>query len=114
MCELARRILQAARRLASSRETDGGESLWFGKPCICYRHSSLPEVGGKHGIFCDLDDSGSLERAVRDAIAGKFAVQPPARAELRTWDAVTAEIVQAICTRTPAEMYRQGIGVAPA
>ena len=73
-----------------------GESLWFGKPCICYRHSSLPEVGGDHAIFCDLHDRNSLERAVRAGIAGKFPVRPPARSQLRTWDAVTAEMIQAI------------------
>jgi glycosyltransferase involved in cell wall biosynthesis len=72
-----------------------GESLWFGKPCICYRHSSLPEVGGNHAIYCELDDRGSLERAVRTALAGNFHVRPPARSELRTWDAVTADIIRA-------------------
>jgi glycosyltransferase involved in cell wall biosynthesis len=73
-----------------------GESLWFGKPCICYRHSSLPEVGGSHAIFCELDDTGSLERAIRAALAGDFPQRPPPRSELRTWNAVADEIVQAI------------------
>jgi glycosyltransferase involved in cell wall biosynthesis len=73
-----------------------GESFWFGKPCICYRHSSLPEVGGDYAVYCDPDDRGSLERAVRTALAGEFAARPPARSKLRTWDMVVTETVEAI------------------
>jgi glycosyltransferase involved in cell wall biosynthesis len=75
-----------------------GESLWFGKPCICFRHSSLAEVGGSHAIFCDPYERNALEHAVRNAIAGIFPLRPPQRSQLRTWDAVANEMIQAICS----------------
>ncbi len=70
--------------------------------CICYRHTSLPEVGGNHAIYCDLADPGSLERAVRAAIAGEFSARPPVRSNLRTWDMVAAEMVGAIRSYVPS------------
>ena len=79
-----------------------GESLWFGKPCICYRHTSLPEVGGDYAIYCDLDDPGSIDRAVRAGLAGKFAARPPARSQLRTWNMVAIEMVGAIRSYIPS------------
>jgi glycosyltransferase involved in cell wall biosynthesis len=79
-----------------------GESLWFGKPCICYRHTSLPEVGGDYAIYCDLDDPGSIDQAVRAGLAGEFAARPPARSELRTWNMVATEMVGAIRSYVPS------------
>jgi glycosyltransferase involved in cell wall biosynthesis len=69
-----------------------GESLWLGKHCICYRHTSHPEVGGEHVVYCDPAKPASLEAAVVSALDDGIQQRLPDRSELRTWKMVAEEI----------------------
>lgn len=71
-----------------------GESLWFGKPCICFDNSSLPEVGGGGAILCQTREQ--FETTVRNGIDGQFTVLPKPRAKLRTWQDVAEDMLDII------------------
>ncbi len=71
-----------------------GESLWFGKPCICFDNSSLPEVGAGGAIICRSQEE--FEEAVVNGIDGQFSVLPQPRSMLRTWRDVGDDFLLAI------------------
>lgn len=73
-----------------------GESLWMGKPCVCADNTSLPEVGGNWVTYFKADDPESMDAALERALRGEFDGMPPARSELRKWDAVAAEIAREV------------------
>ncbi len=77
-----------------------GESLWFGKPAITSRSSSLPEVGGDLADYFDIADLTSLLSACRTMIIDPaYRAQRAARIQrekLRTWDQVARETIEAL------------------
>lgn len=73
-----------------------GESLWMGKPCVCANNTSLPEVGGNWVSYFKADEPASMDAALERALRGEFDGLPPARSELRKWDAVAAEIAREV------------------
>jgi FkbM family methyltransferase len=43
-----------------------GESLWFGKPCVCANFGAMAEVGSKEGcISIDTRNEGEIEEAIK-------------------------------------------------
>jgi glycosyltransferase involved in cell wall biosynthesis len=73
-----------------------GESLWMGKPCLSSNRTSLPEAGGPHVTYFDPLADGDMERAVRNALSGKFDAMPPSRESLRTWQDVARDIARTL------------------
>jgi glycosyltransferase involved in cell wall biosynthesis len=73
-----------------------GESLWFDKPCVASRTTSLPEVGGDLCDYIDGDTPDALAAQVlhllRDEAYRRDRIRTIAAAKLRTWSTTSAEI----------------------
>ena len=73
-----------------------GESLYFGRPCVASRNSSIPEVGGDLLDYVDplnlRDGIAVLRRMIQDSSYREGrAAQIAAEFVPRTWDVVSAE-----------------------
>ena len=73
-----------------------GESLYFGRPCIASRNSSIPEVGGDFLDYVDplnlRDGIAAFRRMIEDAdYRERRAALIAAEFEPRTWDVVSGE-----------------------
>lgn len=88
-----------------------GESLWFGRPALASRSSSLPEAGGPLADYCDPYDDDDiyekLSRLIFDPGHRARRVEAINGAKLRTWDAVAADLWNA--ARSPRTVQR-GLG----
>lgn len=83
-----------------------GESLWFGKPCAASDTSSIPHVGGDLCAYFSPYHAGAMKDAIRaflDTNIRNAYRQRIARARLRTWVDVTADIGSAIVRETPPD-----------
>ena len=76
-----------------------GESLWFGKPCVASRTTSMPEVGGALCAYADPHAIDSFAepiiRLVRDGDFHDASVSAIRAARLRTWKDAADALVQA-------------------
>jgi glycosyltransferase involved in cell wall biosynthesis len=77
-----------------------GESLWFNKPCVALRTTSVPEVGGE---LCDYPSSDmpqeiaqTIGHLLYDANYRTERIQRISKAKLRTWNEVSNEIASYI------------------
>lgn len=77
-----------------------GESLAYGKTAVVSKTSSMPEVGGDMVEYCDPHCLDSIEQACLRLIdAPEHRTELEARiaaTQLRTWDNVTHDILQAV------------------
>jgi glycosyltransferase involved in cell wall biosynthesis len=83
-----------------------GESLWFGKPCAASDTSSIPHVGGDLCAYFSPYHAVAMKDAIRallDTNIRNAYRQRIARARLRTWVDVTADIGSAIVQKTPPD-----------
>lgn len=73
-----------------------GESMWFGRPVLASRSSSMPEVGGDLIDYCDPADDNEIEaqllRLMFDAGYLKKRADALDRGSMRTWDQVISKI----------------------
>ena len=84
-----------------------GESLWFGKPVVASRATSLPEVGGRLADYfdpaSDLEMQAALERMIFDVAHRHDCIAAILRAPLRSWDDVTEDLWEALGAFTRAD-----------
>lgn len=71
-----------------------GESLWFGKPCLASKASSVPEVGGDHAVYFDPLSIDDIKDKIRGHLDGGITPLTPPRSSLRTWSQVAQEIIE--------------------
>jgi glycosyltransferase involved in cell wall biosynthesis len=77
-----------------------GEGLGFGKTAVVADNSSMPEVGGDLVEYCDANSITSIADACRRLIADpdhrRALEEKIAKADLRGWDDVAADYVEAL------------------
>jgi glycosyltransferase involved in cell wall biosynthesis len=77
-----------------------GESLWFGRPVLASKTSSLPEVGGKLADYCDPYDDRDIEqkltRLIVDEEYRREREDAIKQATLRTWTDVSRDLRDAL------------------
>ena len=73
-----------------------GESLWFGKPCLASRASSIPEVGGRYVTYFDPTSCEDIKDKIRLSLDAKCDARPPDRTALRTWRDVAFDFLNTL------------------
>jgi glycosyltransferase involved in cell wall biosynthesis len=86
--------------LAEGWGLPAGESAWFGKVCLTSNCSSMPEVLGEFGEYCDPRDEASIAAALERLIFDKTAFQDAQRKilamPLRSWRDVADNILSLV------------------
>jgi len=77
-----------------------GESLWFGKPVLSTRSTSLPEVGNELVDYVDPVDEAALQAAIEklafNSSYRNSRAQYISKAKLRDWDEVSRNLLELI------------------
>ena len=78
-----------------------GEALWFGKPCIASKATSISEVGGDLCLYFSPDDPREMKDAIKTMLERETRKKFSRRirnAPLRNWNQVGDEIAEIIRT----------------
>lgn len=102
-----RRLYRSCRAVAYPSSYEGwglpvGEALAFGKLPIVHRLSSIPEVAGELGYYCEPNPESLRKAVIRVMIDDALLVDHAARLEratLRGWEAVAANLMTAVANQ---------------
>jgi glycosyltransferase involved in cell wall biosynthesis len=95
-----------------------GESAWFGSLCVASKAGAIPEVCGELMDYIDPADTEDISRAVRRLITDRDYLQQRktmiARAGLRRWSDVAADLYDSLEQRAPRlaqvrDLIRRGL-----
>jgi glycosyltransferase involved in cell wall biosynthesis len=82
-----------------------GESLWFGKPCLASRASSIPEVGGDLIDYFDPESITDMAECITKVLSHPEALQAREQrirqAALRSWADLSEAVYSAVIESPP-------------
>lgn len=82
-----------------------GESLWFGKPCLASRASSIPEVGDDLIDYFDPESITDMAECITKVLSHPEALQAQEQrirqAALRSWADLSEAVYSAVIESTP-------------